>query len=519
MVLYDVADTHGGTFGQISNFGGSGTTFYGYGIYYGSGHTATTITGCSQGISYGSGHTVTTITGCNRGLYYGSGHTVTTITGCSYGIYSGSGHTATTIMGCSYGIFVGSGHTATTITGCNNGIYYGSGHTATTITGCIYGINYGSGCTATTITGCNNGISCGSGCTVTTITGCGSGIGTGSHRLQNTTFSGNACDIRQAGPMIGYGCSLRSATQNSEYLLNRKDDVGQFFYDPVDGSDVLQKGRVIGWTSGGYISSEEASVPASPPIALDWCHKFTFESANFPVWVDVMAIRLKRGQSVSIPVYVKCTQTPSGMSEHPRVQLIDPNELWDSAGSKLDDEQITDTTDWQTVTVTYTADYDKEIWLRVRGTNATGTLYWWADPNVHPTPGGATSYLTLSKETGAAARGGSGTCAKLLPLNVNAYGYWSFFVPTDGTAFQLSFYYACTSGFNGDITVTIYDVDDTTKLLDAEDVGETADGTYYQYTATSVDPASAGLCRVQIHAMQGAHSAADVIFIDDVSMA
>ena len=367
--------------------------------------------------------------------------------------------------------------------GCTNGIYYGSGHTATTITGCDNGIYYGS------------------------------------HRLQSTVFSGNTYDVRQVGPLVGYGCSLRSATQNYKYLSNYKDDVGQFIYDPVDGSDVLQKGRIIGWTSGGQISSEEDSVPASPPIALDWCHKFTFETADFPVWVDVTAIRLKRGQSVSIPVYVKCTQTPSGMSEHPRVQLIDPNEPWDSVASKLDDDQITDTTDWQTVTLTYTADYDKEIWLRVRGTNATGTMYWWADPNVYPIVGGATGELTLSKETGAAARGGSGTCAKLLPLNVNAYGYWTFYVPTDGTAFQLSFYYACTNGFNGDITVTIYDVDDTTKLLDAEDVGETADGSYYQYTATSVDPDSAGLCRVLIHAKQGAHSAADVIYIDDVSMA
>jgi len=366
VVLFVNGDTHGGTFGEITNTAGSGTTFYG------------------RGVQYGGNVEIAVITGCGDGIIHGSGCTATTIAGCTYGIDYGSGCTATTITGCGYGIIYGSGHTVTTITGCTYGIYYGSGCTATTIAGCGYGIDYGSGCTATTIAGCGYGIDYGSGHTVTTITGCTYGIRSGSHRLQATIFSENTYDLRQVGPLIGYGCSLRSATQNYEYLLNYKDDVGQFIYDPVDGSDVLQKGRILGWTSGGYCTSEEASVPADPPIALDWCHKYTFESADHPVWVDVMAIRLKAGQAVMIPVYIKCSQTPSGMSEHPRVQIIDPNEPWDSAASKLDDDQIADTTDWQTVNVTYTADYDKEVWLRVRGANASGTMYWWADPDIMP---------------------------------------------------------------------------------------------------------------------------------------
>jgi hypothetical protein len=180
IVLYDSGDTHGGTFGELRNTAGSGTTFYGYGIYYGVGCTATTITGCSQGIRDGSGHTATTITGC------------------SYGINSGSGHTGTTITGCSYGIYLGSGHTATTITGCSQGINLGS------------------------------------------------------HVLRATIFSGNTYDLRLVGPLIGYGWSLRSGTQNYEYLDNGKDDVAQVIYDPVDGDDVLQAGRILAWTCGGY---------------------------------------------------------------------------------------------------------------------------------------------------------------------------------------------------------------------------------------------------------------------------
>ena len=133
--------------------------------------------------------------------------------------------------------------------------------------------------------------------------------------------------------------------------------------------------------------------------------------------------------------------------------------------------------------------------------------------------GGASGRLTLTKETGAAARGGSGTCAKLLPTSTTAYGHWTFFVPvTASTEFTLSLWYWATSGFNGDFDVTIYDTDNTT-VLTADDVGETADGTWREFTATPVTPTATGLCRVEVSVEQGAHSAADLIYIDDVSIA
>jgi len=346
IVTFGSADTHGGTFGEITNTAGSGTTFYGYGLSLGANALASIISYCNVGMNSSSGNTATTITGCTNGMYVGSANTATTITGCNYGMNSGSGNTATTI------------------TGCTNGMNSGSGNTATTITGCNVGMNLGSGNTATTITGCTNGMYVGSG------------------QLQGTIFEGNTYDLRLVGPLIGFGCSLRSATQNYQYLLNYKDNIGQFIYDPMNALDVIQEGRILGWTSGGYCTSEEDSVPANPPIALDWCHKYTFEAAAFPVWVDVRGIRFPSGEATTIPVYVKCSQTPSGMAEHPRIQLIDPNEPWDSAASKLDDDQIADTTDWQTVNVTYTPSVDKELWLRVRGANASGTVYWWADPQL-----------------------------------------------------------------------------------------------------------------------------------------
>jgi len=50
LIEYSTASTHGGVFGgEIRNVAGSGTTFYGNGIYYGSGHT---ISGTISGNSY-----------------------------------------------------------------------------------------------------------------------------------------------------------------------------------------------------------------------------------------------------------------------------------------------------------------------------------------------------------------------------------------------------------------------------------------------------------------------------------
>jgi len=138
-----------------------------------------------------------------------------------------------------------------------------------------------------------------------------------------------------------------------------------------------------------------------------------------------------------------------------------------------------------------------------------------------PIMGGTTEgEVTLSKETGAAARGGSGTCAKLLPLSTTAYGYWDFYVPvTAATAFTMSFWYWCTSGFNGQIKVTTYDTDQVAVLDASRDVGETADGDWHQYAGFEVTPTATGLCRVRVEVLQGAHSAADVIYIDDIAVA
>ncbi len=87
IVDYSNATSSSGVFQcEIVSTAGTGTTFYGYGLYSGTGHTVSgTISGCNYGLYSGTGHTVSgTISGCNYGLSFGTGYTVSgTISGCS----------------------------------------------------------------------------------------------------------------------------------------------------------------------------------------------------------------------------------------------------------------------------------------------------------------------------------------------------------------------------------------------------------------------------------------------------
>ena len=218
IVDYSNASTSGGVFQcEIRSTAGTGTTFYGSGVYYGTGHMVSgTISGCRDGVLFGTGHTVSgtisgcmygvhsgtghtvsgTISGCTCGVYYGTKYTVNgTISGCTYGVHSGTGHTVGgTISGCTNGVYYGTEHTVSgIISGCHNGVYSGTGHIISgTISGCMYGINSGTEYTVSgTISGCYNGIYSGTGHMVSgTISGCYNGVYYGTEHTVSGTISG-----------------------------------------------------------------------------------------------------------------------------------------------------------------------------------------------------------------------------------------------------------------------------------------------------------------------------------------
>ncbi len=125
---------------------------------------------------------------------------------------------------------------------------------------------------------------------------------------------------------------------------------------------------------------------------------------------------------------------------------------------------------------------------------------------------------TVSKETGANARGGSGSCIKFNPSATGADLTYQFLVPvTAAEEFTLNFWHKITSSYNGTVKVTIYDSDDdTTVLLNAESVSLTDDGNYHQYTSTGCTPTDTGFCRVKINVRDGAVTGD--VYIDDMTV-
>jgi len=129
IVNYASDDTHGGVFQCEIRNAQSQTSFYGYGINYGLGHTISgSVSGCNTGISFGSGYTISgSVSGCSDGIYYGSGHTISgSVSGCTYGINYSSGHTISgSVSGCSTGINYSSGYTISgSVSGCSIDFYF-----------------------------------------------------------------------------------------------------------------------------------------------------------------------------------------------------------------------------------------------------------------------------------------------------------------------------------------------------------------------------------------------------------
>jgi len=189
----------------------------------------------------------------------------------------------------------------------------------------------------------------------------------------------------------GHGCELAGTTESymhdASYNLN--DRAALMLYDVRSGG-TIQPGRCKGWNPLSELASEAA--PANPPASLDYAHKITYDPGSddrddwdsfydFPVYGFA-------GKALQIKCYVKANTAPSGFTTQPRLQIIDPNEEHGSAGSKLDDDEIADTTDWQTVTLSHTPDYDRPLVLRIIGAAAFAKYLHFAFEVQQPGVGG-----------------------------------------------------------------------------------------------------------------------------------
>ena len=149
IVSYPSGATHGGVFQcEIRSTAGTGTTFYGTGVVYGTGHTISgTVSGNSSGVYGGTGHTISgTVSGSTNGVNTGTGHTISgTVSGSTYGVLYGTGFTISgTVSGNNIGVYSGTGHAISgTVSGNTSGVVYGTGHTISgTVSGNTYDFRY-----------------------------------------------------------------------------------------------------------------------------------------------------------------------------------------------------------------------------------------------------------------------------------------------------------------------------------------------------------------------------------------
>lgn len=405
----------------------------GYGVNAGTGHTISGLVAvCNYGVYQGTGHAIPgTVSGCNSGVYQGTGNIITgTINGCSNAVYGGTAFLISGLLhGCSSGTNIGTGHTVSglvngcqsginncltgimvtgTVRGCSSGLNNCVGVTMSgTISGCGYGVNYGWGnlisghvdnvgygfydshnnTISGVVNGCGSGVYMGSGNIISgTVNGCTTGIWQGSGLLYGATFTGNVLDIELNGKYWqGVGATLAGTTQVIKYKCSdvlipemRTAAVAIHGFGAVAGA--------IGfWTLGGFTKSVPYAVGThgTPPVTLTLVHETTVEDSNRITWVEY-TVFAKADQTVTVTLYGKLTGVATWVTR-PTIGIYDPSKAWQAPAEALNVSALmADNTDWQTLTATYVATYDRELRVRVQATggaaDGTGTekLYWFA---------------------------------------------------------------------------------------------------------------------------------------------
>lgn len=121
---------------------------------------------------------------------------------------------------------------------------------------------------------------------------------------------------------------------------------------------------------------------------------------------------------------------------------------------------------------------------------------------------------SVDRETGAEARGGSGSCVKFAPSSTVHPQVWVFQIPCgNGTSMSLNFWHKITAGFNGSLTFSAGGsgitpiVEDVVPLVD--------DDTYHVYASDIMTPTQNGYVTIIIRARDGLVSGN--IFVDDIN--
>lgn len=156
------------------------------------------------------------------------------------------------------------------------------------------------------------------------------------------------------------------------------------------------------WTSSGQVNY----TPTNTFPLTQWFHlAITYNGANVIFYYNGTAIY---SPAETKSIYTSATSTSIGWDTYSGyfTGMIDEVRLSSVARSA----------DW------IATEYNNQ--------NSPNTFYTVSAEEQNVTSTGAFGPLLLTKETGTAARGGSGTCAKLIPGSTSTTGYWKFYVPT-----------------------------------------------------------------------------------------
>lgn len=225
-----------------------------------------------------------------------------------------------------------------------------------------------------TITGCTTGMAASivevSGSIINSTTG----IQQGTAFLRGATLSNNNQDITVSStlgwPYVnGFGASLNSATQVAGY----SGALPQAGWQRIVIWDVGGvNGGLKAWMYGGRVINDTGTLPPAPTIFTQ-TYNHIFERNNTPVYLDINFFAQK---NVPFTITVSLKKDTNTMTETPSAAIIDPGKEIFSTASRLVTSTMVDNTSWQTLTLTYTADHDRALILRLRGRNASGNLWW-----------------------------------------------------------------------------------------------------------------------------------------------
>ena len=129
------------------------------------------------------------------------------------------------------------------------------------------------------------------------------------------------------------------------------------------------------WCSGGTATHETSTVPSGK----SYSHKFTFTSAAYPnmlVWDVSRAFPL----ATSFVVHVKNDSTGLSSTQRLRWQIFDGSTDSFAGGTPYAEWISSDSTDWQSSTLSYTRTDDRPLRIRVMGYRGSGNAYAYLEP-------------------------------------------------------------------------------------------------------------------------------------------